>query len=96
MVRYGAGLRAGEVVMLRVSDIDSKRMLIRVELSKGRKDRRVTLSAQLLDLLRAWRLQYRSQVKCQAMLRGRLLPPQRVQRSGVEYVPVDLPRWRRA
>jgi integrase/recombinase XerD len=38
-VAYGAGLRGGEVVMLRVSDIDSKRMLIRVEMGKGRKDR---------------------------------------------------------
>jgi integrase len=36
-IAYGAGLRAGEVVMLRVSDIDSKRMLIRVEQGKGRK-----------------------------------------------------------
>ena len=38
-IAYGAGLRAGEVVMLRVSDIDSKRMLIRVEQGKGLKDR---------------------------------------------------------
>ena len=36
-IAYGAGLRGGEVVMLRVGDIDSKRMLIRVELGKGRK-----------------------------------------------------------
>jgi site-specific recombinase XerC len=36
-VAYGAGLRGGEVVMLRVGDIASKRMLIRVELGKGRK-----------------------------------------------------------
>jgi integrase/recombinase XerD len=60
-IAYGAGLRAGEVVMLRVSDIDSKRMLIRVELGKGRKDRHAMLSPQLLDLLRAWWLQCRSQ-----------------------------------
>ena len=59
-VAYGAGLRAGEVVMLRVSDIDSKRMLIRVEQGKGRKDRHAMLSPQLLDLLRAWWLQCRS------------------------------------
>src|SRR5687768_7307892 len=37
-VAYGAGLRCGEVVMLRVGDIDSERMLIRVELGKGSKD----------------------------------------------------------
>jgi len=60
-IAYGAGLRGGEVVMLRVSDIDSKRMLIRVELGKGRKDRHAMLSPQLLELLRAWWLQARPQ-----------------------------------
>jgi site-specific recombinase XerD len=59
-IAYGAGLRGGEVVMLRVSDIDSKRMLIRVEMGKGRKDRHAMLSPQLLELLRAWWLQCRS------------------------------------
>src|SRR5215470_1374820 len=59
-IAYGAGLRAGEVVMLRVSDIDSKRMLIRVEQGKGLKDRYAMLSEQLLVLLRAWWLQCRS------------------------------------
>jgi integrase len=59
-IAYGAGLRAGEVVMLRVSDIDSKRMLIRVEQGKGRKDRHAMLSPRLLELLRAWWLQCRS------------------------------------
>ena len=43
--------RAGEVVMLRVGDIDSKRMLIRVEQGKGKKDRHAMLSPQLLELL---------------------------------------------
>jgi len=57
----GAGLRGGEVVMLRVGDIDSKRMLIRVEMGKGRKDRHAMLSPQLLELLRAWWRQSRSQ-----------------------------------
>ena len=53
-VAYGAGLRAGEVVSLKVCDIDSKRMIIRVEQGKGRKDRNVMLSPHLLALLRAW------------------------------------------
>ncbi len=59
-IAYGAGLRGGEVVMLHVSDIDSKRMLIRVEMGKGRKDRHAMLSPHLLELLRAWWLQCRS------------------------------------
>jgi hypothetical protein len=60
-VARGAGLRASEVVSLKVSDIDSKRMLIWVEQGKGRKDRHAMLSPQLLAVLRAWWLQCRSQ-----------------------------------
>jgi site-specific recombinase XerD len=59
-VAYGAGLRAMEVVALKVADIDSQRMLIRVEMGKGRKDRHALLSPQLLELLRAWWRQCRS------------------------------------
>jgi len=51
---YGAGLRVSEVVALKVGDIDSKRMLLRVERGKGGKDRHAMLSPPLLELLRAW------------------------------------------
>ena len=53
-VAYGAGLRACEVVQLKISDIDSDRMVIRVEQGKGCKDRYAMLSEPLLDLLRRW------------------------------------------
>jgi len=51
---YGCGLRASEVVSLKVSDIDSAQMVIRIEQAKGRKDRYVMLSPELLDMLRQW------------------------------------------
>ena len=54
---YAAGLRVSEVVHLKLVDIDSARMMIRVEQGKGRKDRYVMLSTQLLAILRTyWRL----------------------------------------
>ncbi len=65
-VAYGAGLRASEVVSLKLSDIDSERMVIRVEQGKGRKDRYAMLSEPLLGLLRAWWLAARE--------RGVMLP----------------------
>ncbi|MFT5624449.1 MAG: integrase/recombinase XerD [Lentimonas sp.] len=49
---YGGGLRASEVTHLKVGDVDSDRMLIRVEQGKGLKDRQVMLSPSLLNLLR--------------------------------------------
>jgi site-specific recombinase XerD len=51
---YGCGLRAGEVVRLKVKHIDSAQRIIRVEQAKGRKDRNVMLSPETLDLLREW------------------------------------------
>jgi site-specific recombinase XerD len=53
-VAYGSGLRASEVVSLKVGDIDSQRMRIRVEQGKGRRDRDALLSPHLLRTLRNW------------------------------------------
>jgi len=53
-VAYGAGLRVSEVANLKLSDIDSKQMLLRVEQGKGGKDRNAMLSPRLLALLRDW------------------------------------------
>ena len=71
-VAYGAGLRASEVVHLKVTDIDSQRMVIRVEQGKGRKDRDAMLSPSLLALLRAWYRQAQAERK---MLPGGWLFP---------------------
>jgi site-specific recombinase XerD len=51
---YGCGLRAGEVVRLKVGDIDSAQNVIRVVQAKGRKDRHVMLPPEVLGLLRQW------------------------------------------
>src|SRR6202008_4051127 len=51
---YGAGLRVSGVVTLKVGDIDSERMLLRVERGKGRKDPHGMPSPRMFELLRAW------------------------------------------
>ena len=53
-IAYDCGLRVSEIAHLKITEIDSARMLIRVEQSKGRKDRHVMLAPDLLDLLRQW------------------------------------------
>ena len=53
-VAYGAGLRVGEVCALKISDIDSERMTLRIEHGKGQKDRYAMLSPFMLDYLRSW------------------------------------------
>ena len=54
MTAYGAGLRVSEVVAVKVADVDSKRMLLRVEQGKGKKDRYAMLPERLLKVLRIW------------------------------------------
>jgi len=53
-IAYGTGLRTSEVIALKVSDIDSQRMTLRVEQGKGNKDRYAMLSPVLLERLRSW------------------------------------------
>ena len=71
-VAYGAGLRASEVATLKVGDVDSERMTLRIEQGKGRKDRYAMLSPVLLECLRAWWRAARAQGK---MLDGGWLFP---------------------
>ena len=71
-VAYGAGLRASEVVALKVGDIDSQRMTLRVEQGKGSKDRYAMLPSGLLEHLRVWWRVARAQGK---MLDGGWLFP---------------------
>lgn len=65
-VTYGGGLLASEVTHLKIGDIDSDRMLVRVDQSKGRKDRHVMVSPSLLELLRSY--------YCEARPAGWLFP----------------------
>ena len=69
---YGTGLRVSEVVALKVGDIDSERMTLRVEQGKGSKDRYAMLSPVLLERLRVWWRVARAQGK---MLDGGWLFP---------------------
>ena len=71
-IAYGAGLRVSEVIALKVGDIDSQRMTLRIEQGKGSKDRYAMLSPVLLERLRAWWRVARAQGK---MLDGGWLFP---------------------
>ena len=53
-VAYGAGFGPAEVVHLKIADIDSERMILRIEQGKGRRDRYAMLAPSLLELLRRW------------------------------------------
>jgi integrase/recombinase XerD len=74
---YGCGLRAGEIVRLKVKHIDSAQKIIRIEQSKGRKDRNVMLSPETLDLLRQWWKVRPSRYDGQTPLQERWLFPSR-------------------
>ena len=71
-VAYGSGLRASEIVHLKISDIDSDRMILRVDNGKGQRDRHAMLSPALLEILRAW---YREGQAKRKMLPGGWLFP---------------------
>jgi len=71
-VGYGAGLRASEITHLKVTDIDSDRMILRVEQGKGGRDRHAMLSPELLTILRTW---YRAGQDERKMLPGGWLFP---------------------
>jgi len=59
MLVYSAGLRVGEVIRLKPEDIDSKRMLIHIKGSKGRKNRYTMLSETALEILRIYGREYK-------------------------------------
>jgi integrase/recombinase XerD len=77
---YAAGLRISEAVRLKTSDIDSKRMVIRVEQGKGQKDRYTMLSPKLLETLRAY---WRAGRPKTLLFEGNL-PGKSIDRSAVE------------
>jgi integrase/recombinase XerD len=78
-VCYAAGLRVSEAIALKPTDIDSQRMMIRVEQGKGQKDRYVMLSEQLLKILREW---YRFARPTAWMFPG-VIPGSHITRAGV-------------
>lgn len=63
-VAYGVGLRASEVVNLKVTDIDSERMTLRIQEGKGSTERYAMLSTVLLERLRTWWRVARAQERC--------------------------------
>jgi integrase/recombinase XerD len=74
---YGCGLRASEIVRLKVKHIDSAQKIIRIEQSKGRKDRNVMLSDEMIGLLRQWWRARRSRHDGQTPVQERWLFPSR-------------------
>jgi integrase/recombinase XerD len=90
---YGCGLRAGEVVRLKVKHIDSAQKIIRIEQSKSRKDRNVMLSPEMLDLLRQWWKVRPSRYDAGAPVQERwLFPGSKGRRAGQPITPRHLNR----
>jgi len=82
MTTYASGLRLNEVLHLRVGDIDSARMTIRVEQGKGGKDRYTVLSAHLLEALRAyWKIYHPATWLFPSPLRPHPMDPSGLQRA---------------
>ena len=80
MLCYGSGLRISEAVSLKISDIDSKRMLVAVRRGKGDKDRYTVLSGRLLTLLREyWKIQQPRHWLFPAIKAGRHVQPGTIQ-----------------
>ena len=85
---YAAGLRISEAVRLKPTDIDSQRMVIRVDQGKGQKDRYVMLSPKLLEILRSW---WRAGKAQAVALPGRYSRPAHQQRRGRAGLPEGSP-----
>jgi integrase/recombinase XerD len=88
---YGCGLRAGEVVGLKVKHVDSAQKIIRVEQSKGRKDRNVMLSPETLDLLRQWWKARPTRSDAGNTYRGTLAVSQQPARQADDHPPIKPP-----
>jgi site-specific recombinase XerD len=78
-VLYAAGLRLHECLSLKISDIDSKRMIITVRQGKGNKDRQVLLSKQLLEELRVYWIRYRPKLYLFESKTGKMLRGEKIQ-----------------
>ncbi len=89
-IGYGAGLRVREVVRLKVKHIDSALGVIRVEQSKGKKNRRVILSPEALDLLRKWWKVHTNKYDLGVPIEERWLFPGR--RKGLHLTPRQVTR----
>jgi len=86
---YGCGLRGGEVIRLKVKDIDRAQNIIRVEQSKGRKDRHVMLSPEMLALLQQWWKVRPSRYDCGNIPAGALAVSWHQSRQADDHSPVE-------